>query len=285
MEFRPVSHLDRSRVGEIFGAAGEMLEAFDTWVTDPSALFEVGELDGEVVAVHRVRLIGDDLAWYEGLGVIPEGRGRGVGAAMVARAKAEAARIGAGRLRAMTTGGSDTGPDRMPGAGLLKAAGFRRLLALELWLASRLEGGEECRLPGPEEADRLFQLIEAHALSGYAGVFPGGFGVLDLAPETIGRLARRRQVLTTSSGGSLALLAGGPGLDALEVALVAGAPAALTDLLMSLRYEADLAGLPGAGIWAPAGSDLAQSLERAGYDNRQNPAWRWIHELSLGPWR
>ena len=54
VELRPARTADRERVVEICAAIWEghdyIPEVFDTWVQDPSGTFQVGEVDGEVVA-------------------------------------------------------------------------------------------------------------------------------------------------------------------------------------------------------------------------------------------
>ncbi|HKF77607.1 MAG TPA: GNAT family N-acetyltransferase, partial [Candidatus Dormibacteraeota bacterium] len=88
---RPV---DRSRIAEIsagvWGGNDYLMEVFDSWVSDPGASFQAAEVDGIVVAVHRLRPIARGVMYYEGLRVAEDHRRRGIGRAMLQEAIREA---------------------------------------------------------------------------------------------------------------------------------------------------------------------------------------------------
>lgn len=268
LEVRPVRPADRARVLEMVATVWDghdyIPEVFEEWVGDPGAWFQAGELGGEVVGVQRLRPIAPKVVWYEGLRVAPELRRQGVARAMLEAAVAQARGLGFEEVRLATAN---------PGAiALFRSAGFELLAAPRLWRGRRLEGDEPARMPSPADAGRLFEhLREDPALKVYGGVLANGEWALDASAELLGRLAGEGALRVTAGGRALAAVREGWGGDSLWAYFVSGGGAALRDLLMALRFEADTAGLSTVNLWAPEGHPGEAEFAATGYDSEAEP--------------
>ena len=154
---RPVRPADEARILEITKDVWEgrdyIPRVFDRWVSDAGAEFQAAEIDGEVVAVQRIRPYAPGLVWYEGLRVASTHRRRGIARAMLEAAVEEARQHGFREMRLATR-------DR-PAVELFESAGFRRLVEMRWWRGLRVEGGEPSRIPDPSEAPRLWSMASA----------------------------------------------------------------------------------------------------------------------------
>jgi GNAT superfamily N-acetyltransferase len=250
-----------------------MPAVFDRWVSDPGASFQAAELDGLVVALHRLRPIGDHLAWYEGLRVDSAYRRRGIARAMLraaideARQRFEEIRLGTGEEAARP---------------LFASEGFEQVLDVTWWRAGRIEGGEPARIPGPAEAEKLEAALRTDpAFAAYAGLNPAPSGAPDLDARELARLAAAGNLRAGPGGRALAGLQ--PGWSSRILAtFVSGAGGALQELLMALRFEADADDLRGVALIAPKDHPGAGDFEAVGYDWRDDPFSFTIHRLRLG---
>jgi GNAT superfamily N-acetyltransferase len=268
LDVRPVRPADRARVAEMVAAVWDghdyIPSVFDEWVGDPGSWFQAGELGGEVVGIQRLRPIAPRVVWYEGLRVAPEHRRRGVARAMLEAAVAQARGLGFAEIRLATAN-----PEAI---GLFRSAGFELLVAPRLWRGRRLEGDEPARMPPAADAGRLFAYLkEDPALEAYGGVLANGEWALDASPELLGRLAGEGALRVTAGGRALAAVREGWGGDTLWAYFVSGGGAALHDLLMALRFEADIAGLNGVNLWAPDGHPGEDQFAATGYDSEAEP--------------
>ena len=268
LEVRPVRPADRARVGEMVAAVWDghdyIPQVFDEWVGDPGAWFQAGELGGEVAGIQRLRPIAPRIVWYEGLRVAPEQRRRGVARAMLEAAVAQARGLGFAEIRLATAN-----PDAIA---LFRSAGFELLVAPRLWRGRRLEGDEPARMPSPADAGRLFAYLqEDPALESYGGVFAHGEWALDADAELLGRLAGEGALRVTAGGRALAAVREGWGGERLWAYFVSGSGAALHDLLLALRFEADSAGLTAVNLWAPDGHPGEDEFAATGYDSEAEP--------------
>ncbi|HVD00340.1 MAG TPA: GNAT family N-acetyltransferase [Candidatus Dormibacteraeota bacterium] len=268
LEVRPVRSADRARVTEmvtrVWDGHDYIPRVFDDWVADPGAWFQAGELGGEVVGVQRLRPIAPKVVWYEGLRVAPEQQRRGVARAMLEAAVAQTRGLGFEEIRL-----ASANPDAIA---LFRSAGFELLVDPRLWRGRRLEGDEPARMPSPADAGRLFaQLREDPALETYGRVFAQGEWALDASAELVGRLAAEGALRVTAGGRALAAVREGWGGDSLWAYFVSGSGAALHDLLLALRFEADTAGLSAVNLWAPEGHPGEDEFRATGYDSDSEP--------------
>jgi GNAT superfamily N-acetyltransferase len=276
VEIRPVRTSDRDRVAEITADVWEgrdyIARVFDEWVSDPGAWFQAAEVEGELVGVQRLRPIAADVVWYEGLRVASAHRRRGLARAMLTAAVAQARGLGFKTFRLATAN-----PDAIA---LFRSAGFALLVAPRLWRAGRLEGDEPARMPGPADADRLLRLVrEDPSLAAYGGVVASGEWALDLDAELLSRLAGEGALRIVAGGRALAAVREGWGGDNLWAYFVSGSGGALQELLLALRYEADVDGMEGVSLWAPDGHPGEEDFSATGYDSEAAP-FR-LHYFSL----
>lgn len=247
-------------VRDVWDGHDYLPEVFDEWVADPAGSFQAVEVEGEVVGVQRTRPVAPGVLYYEGMRVESRSRGRGIGAAMLEAAIEEARAAGFREMRLMSGN---------PAAiRIFERAGFERLSWLAGWLAGRVEGGEPARVPSPADAADLAERVRADpAFPLYGGVSSYWRAPVDIDAQLLAELA---------AGGFLrvngrALAALSPlRTDRLGVNFVFGSGAALQDLLMALRFEADADALDGVWLAAPAEHPAAGDLRAVGYDFRDD---------------
>lgn len=277
LTLRPVRPADRQRVLEIAAGVWEgsdyLPHVFDAWAADPGATFQAAEVDGIVVGVQRLRPIARRVMFYEGLRVAEEHRRQGIARAMLRQAVAETKALGFAEMR-LYTGSPEAGR-------LFVSEDFRLLVDCAVWNARRVEGGDPPRLASPEQATGLAERLRADpALAAYGGVDPNWNGALDVDAEYLGRLAEQGLVRVGSGARGLALVRPG-GHRRLPVTFLAGAGAALQDLLMALRFEADSLGMAGVAVLAPAGHPAAGDLGEVGYDLADDEGHACVYALEL----
>jgi GNAT superfamily N-acetyltransferase len=245
----------------------------DRWLANPASTFEVAELDGIVVGLHRLRPLTTGIVIYEGLRVAEEHRRRGIGRAMLRHALEEGAGQGFREMRAITGN---------PAAiGLFESEGFRRLVHCTAWLAGRMEGPDLPRLASPEEAQVLLgRLREDPAWGVYGGVNADWQEVSDLDEQLLGRLAAEGRVRVAGGGRALALLEA-DSQNRLAVSLVAGSGALLQDLLLGLRFEADSQDYEGVRLFAPSAHPGIEDLEEVGYRPAEGMTERYAYARQL----
>ena len=278
LEVRPVRPGDRERVEEISAGVWDghdyLPRVFDRWVGDPGAWFQAGELGGEVVGVQRLRPIAREVVWYEGLRVALDRRRQGVARALLEAAVAQARGLGFRVMRLATAS-----PEAIA---LFEAAGFQLLTAPRLWRGSRVEGEEPARMPAPGDGGRLFgYLAQDPALAAYGGVMANGEWALDVDGELLARLAGEGELRVTGGGRALAAVREGWGGDTLWAYFVSGSGAALHDLLLALRFEADSLGLAAVNLWAPDGHPGEEEFAATGYDSDAEPFRLSYYQLRI----
>ena len=274
---RPVRPADRDRVIEltrdIWDGHDYIPRVFDDWVSDAGAAFQAAEVDGVVVGLQRLRPYAPGLIWYEGLRVATPHRRQGVARAMLASAIAEAREQGFRQMRLATRSG--------PTTHLFESAGFRRMQETQWWRGPRVEGGESARIPDPLEAKKLWSTVAASpGIELYGGVTSDMNGARDLDAAELERLARIGWLRVGVAGRAIAGLRD-PWSTNIAVAFVAGRGAALRDLLLALRFEADADGLDHVTITLPPGHPAAEDLNASGYDLADEDDSAFVYGLTL----
>jgi len=277
LSLRPVRPADRERILEmtrdVWDGRDYIPRVFDDWITDAGAAFQAAEVDGVVVGLQRLRPYGPGLIWYEGLRVASTHRRQGVARAMLQSAVAEAREQGFRDMRLATAN---------PGAvRLFESEGFRRLVDVRWWRGVRVEGGEPARIPEPDEASKLWPAIAAsRGIELYGGVTADFNGARDLGADELQRLARGGMLRVGPGGRAVAGLREpwGPNL---AVAFIAGSGAALRELLMALRFEADADGLGHVTVSLPRGHPASDDLRASGYDLANAEDAAYIYGLVL----
>ncbi len=260
LTIRPVRPADKERVSEmvreIWDGHDYLPQRFDDWVGDPAASFQAFELDGTVVGVHRLRPIASGLIFYEGMRVDPALQRQGIGSAMLEAAIEEAGAAGFHEMRLVSAN-----PHAIR---LFGRRGFERRAWLTSWLAGRVEGGDPARVADPADAGRLAAGVKDDpAYAAYGGVSSYWSAPLDIDEALLRQLAS--EGLIRVNGRALAGLSP-TRTDRLGVNFVFGSGAALQDLLMALRFEADIDGMDGVWLAAPPDHPATGDLQAVGYD-------------------
>ena len=274
---RPVRAADRERIVEltrdVWDGHDYIPRVFDEWVSEAGAEFQAVEVDGEVVGLQRMRPYAPGLVWYEGLRVASTHRRRGIARSMLQSAIDEAREQGFNEMR-LATGNADAVP-------LFESAGFKRLVDVRWWKGLRVEGGDPARIPDPKEAERLWSAVaQSQGLELYHGVSADFDGARDLGAPELARLASIGMLRAAAGGRAVAALREGWGRN-LRVAFVAGRGAALRDLLLALRYEADADGVDHVTVALPRGHPAGDDLNASGYDLANSDDHAFIYGLRL----
>ncbi|HEY4915168.1 MAG TPA: GNAT family N-acetyltransferase [Candidatus Dormibacteraeota bacterium] len=277
LTLRPMRAADRERVVEIsrdiWDGHDYLPRVFDDWLGDAGATFQAAELDGVVVGVQRLRPFGPGLVWYEGLRVASTHRRQGLARAMLASAIAGARDQGFREMRLGTAN-----PDAVH---LFESLGFRRLVDVRWWRASRVEGGEPARMPDPTEARKVWTGVEkSSGVELYHGVSADFNGARDMDAAELERLAQAGMLRIGPGGRAIAGLRE-PWGNNLAVAFLAGRGGALRELLMALRYEADADGLDHVTVTLPRDHPAADDMTASGYDLANDEDNAYIYGLLL----
>jgi GNAT superfamily N-acetyltransferase len=274
---RPVRPADRERVIEItrdvWDGHDYIPRVFDDWVSDASAAFQAVEVDGVVVGLQRIRPYAEGLVWYEGLRVASSHRRQGIARSMLESAIAEAREQGFHEMR-LGTGNPDA-------VALFESVGFQRLVDVRWWKAGRVEGGDPARIPDPKEAERLWSAVASSpGLELYHGVIPDFNAARDLGAPALAALASEGMLRAGAGGRAIAGLREAWGNN-LAVAFIAGRGAALRDLLLELRYEADADSLDHVTVTLPRGHPAGDDMNASGYDLANADDSAYIYGLKL----
>ena len=277
LTLRPVRPADRERILEITRDVWEghdyLPRVFDGWVSDAAAAFQAVEVDGVVVGVQRMRPYAEGLVWYEGLRVASSHRRRGIARSMLESAIAEAREQGFREMR-LATGNAEAVP-------LFESVGFKRLIDVRWWRAGRVEGGDPARIPDPKDAERLWSAVASSpGLDLYHGVTADFNGARDLGAPELAVLAGDGMLRAAPGGRAVAGLREAWGNN-LAVSFVAGRGAALRDLLLALRYEADADGLDHVTVSLPRGHPAGDDMNASGYDLANADDSAYIYGLKL----
>ena len=259
--------------GDVWQGTDYLPDVFDEWASDPGASFQAAELEGTVVAVQRMRPIARRVMFYEGLRVASSHRRRGIARAMLRQAIDESRGLRFKQVR-LYTGNPDAGS-------LFASEGFRLLTDCSVWTARRVEGGDPPRLPAPSDAAGLAERLRTDpALAAYGGVMADWHATLDVDAGLLEHMAEQGLVRIGAGGRGLVLLRSGA-RRRLPVTFLAGSGAAVQDLLLGLRFEADSLDIDGVAVLAPATHPAAGDLTEAGYDLAADEGHAYVYALDL----
>jgi len=168
-----------------------------------------------------------------------------------------------------------------PAVGLFESAGFRRLNEVRWWRGLRLEGGEPARIPGPDEAKRLWPWVSTSpGIELYGSVSADLNESHDIDASELERLAAAGMLRLALSGRAVAAMRE-PWARNLGVAFIAGRGGAMQDLLMALRYEADADDAAHVTVNVPPSHPAEDDLRATGYDFDDAEANAYIYALKL----
>jgi len=144
-----------------------------------------------------------------------------------------------------------------------------------------VEGGDPARIPDPKDAERLWSAVASSpGLDLYHGVTADFNGARDLGAPELAVLAGDGMLRAAPGGRAVAGLREAWGNN-LAVSFVAGRGAALRDLLLALRYEADADGLDHVTVALPRGHPAGDDMNASGYDLANADDRAYIYGLKL----
>ena len=242
MEFRPAGPEDAERVREICRDIWEgrdyLMRAIDRWIAEGGVY--VGVVGGALVGMSRIKRLGADDWWLEGLRVAPGRQGKGYGRLLHRATMEELRRRARGVVRFCTADTNRSVP-------LARRDGFTEILNLPF--LDRSYGGES---PGPlEEAlarngareakpgePGLLEFLLKACRGDYAGLLPRGWHHRTATAPTLSEeLAGARILVRGGAGVVEAALVSNPSSQYdgdLDLILVAGPPEAVGSLLPCL---------------------------------------------------
>ena len=277
LELRPARPADREAMlevtREIWDGHDYLPRVFDEWVGDPGATFQAAEVEGEVAGFQRLRPLSAEAVLYEGLRVGTRFRRQGLARQMLTAAVHQARSLGFKVMRL-----SSENPHAIA---LFTSVGFELELDTKFGFAPAIEGADPPSLGRPADAERLFRAISADpGYAAYKGFFVDGAMVLPLSLAELTRQAELGKVRIGAGGRALVIARPWAG-DDLWAGFVAGSGAALRDLLLALRSEADLAGSRRVCVFLPDGHPARGDLEQTGYDFESDPGHLAHYALRL----
>jgi GNAT superfamily N-acetyltransferase len=285
---RPARPEDRPEVERICAHTWEwgdyIPEVWDAWLADERAVLQVGEMDGQAVAVNRVVFQSPDQVWLEGMRVDPERRRRGIGWQFMEHDLAYAQERGAKVVR-LATGHSNTAVHTM-----VARVGMVRIGAAQLLVAEPIPGGSLPEILGPEQAAQVTAFLQrSSVLAHMHGLYDSGWAWQTLSPERVAEmLAAGQMVALLTPKEELAALAAvltDPERDGLWVGYAdaaSGQPEAVTALAAALRTHAARLGAGKTEAMLPDLLWLRDAFRAAGYDQGEWKGELWIFERRLG---
>ncbi|GAC1327702.1 MAG: hypothetical protein NVSMB17_02100 [Candidatus Dormibacteria bacterium] len=258
---------DQARVEEIchevFRGDDHVPGQFEAWLDAEDGNFSVAEVDGRVAAIHRVVAAGAGVAWYEGLRVAPEFRGRGLGRQMVRMAMESARRRGAVEMRL------NAGPEC---GRFFEQLGFTPLVEVARWDAAPRPRGQVPAVLAPEHsAVALGWFRQDGAFRRYPGLNPVFGRTHEGDQRNVDRLARDGRLRFCGDVPAFAaVIPPGTSADPLRVTFLAGRGDSMQELLEGLRHHAHTDGHALVRVLAPADHPCSSELAASGFDIRDD---------------
>jgi len=224
---------------------------FDDWVKDRRGGVWLGLLDGRVVGVGKLTLLGDGEAWLHALRVHPRFRGRGLARALIEHRLARAKRLGARIAR------FDTGDENAAMHHLARRLGFRRVGRYVWWTRAARAGGPPRRATPRDEA-AIWRLVRENS----DGIHHSDYARRQLTRADVRTSISRGRCLVAEDPPRAAALVT-VDEDGLRVQCFAGHGRALRELAAGLAAEARRRG--ERRVWSATSARHWRTLAAAGY--------------------
>lgn len=255
----------------LWEGADPVPQAFRRWLADHEGTTHVAELNGTVVAIHRLSAAGNHVGWYEGLRVAPDYQRRGIATSMLNTAVGLARKRGFREIRMTATS---------PAARrLVEEFGFKLDEQLERWESPARQVPPASY--GLEEADAnaAIDWLRADAsFLAHPGLSPAFGGAKGADSRMLRDLAAAGRIRMSEDGTAMAALLEGAITEPLRVSFIAGAGLSLVGLLEGLAGEAAAGGHPLVRVLLPPNHPAAPDLAAARYRRRDDLL---VHVYSL----
>lgn len=265
VKVRPARPSDKeplmSFIRNVWGGHDYIPHVWDEWIRDDSARMFVLEADGRPVAMNRVRFLEDGTAWFEGVRVHPDFRGRGLATILGENSMRLATGKGISLFR-LTSNSRNRSSHRQVGR-----MGFREVARFSVYEPSarkklvRSPGVRKATTADVDEVIRVMRASEEWELG--RGVIWDSFTAISLTPEVVTRLAREESILLLDGAVAIAR----PGKEGKEVwsqvSFVGGDPSSSLKLVEHIFSSTERVDWKIAYI--PQGSALIRSLRLGGF--------------------
>jgi len=281
---RPARPDDRPAVERICAHTWEwgdyIPEVWDDWLADERAVLQIGEIDGQVVAVNRIVFHSSDQAWFEGMRVDPERRRQGIAWQFMEHDLALARERGAKVVR-LATGDFNTPVHAMVARVGMALIGSEALLAAEA-----TPNGPAPAILGPERSAQVMAFLQhSPALAHMHGLYDCGWAWQTLSAERVTEMLAAGQMVALLTPkeelAALAVVFFEPEWDRMWIGYVdaaPGQPEAAMAIAAALRAHAARLGSPKIEAMLPDLAWLRDAFQAAGYDQGDWKGEMWIFE-------
>ncbi|MDG6902302.1 MAG: GNAT family N-acetyltransferase [Nitrososphaerota archaeon] len=260
---RPARQSDKkplmSFIKDVWGGHDYIPYVWDWWMKDPNGKMFVVEVDGVPVGMNRVRFLEDGSAWFEGVRVHPDFRGRGLATMLGENSMKVAKEMGIGVFR-LVSGSRNYLAHRQ-----IARIRFEEISRFSVYEPpkGRRRGRKVARRAKSEDAPAVISLIErSKEYRTGGGFFFHGYTAASLNPEVIRKLVSEgaiwrfgEAVAVTREYGERwtweeICFVGGPAEDALE----------LIDSVLGWSRRAKV-----RWVFVPQGSPIIHGLRARGF--------------------
>lgn len=249
-------------IRHVWGGHDYLPYVWDQWLRDPHGVMSVVEVDGVPVGMNKVTFLEDGSAWFEGVRVHPDFRGKGL-ASMLGENSMRLARERGVRAFRLTSGSTNRAAHRQ--IARIRFSETSRISVYRPpkgWRLRRNRRAVRAVLGGVARVIDLIQKSKEYRLG--KGVFWHEYKAASLTPEVVARLVKEGAVWTF--GDAVAVTReGGEGGGKWEEYCFLGGPVkdavTLLDSVMGWRKGASV-----RWVFVPQGSPLIHALRSRGFE-------------------
>jgi RimJ/RimL family protein N-acetyltransferase len=243
------------------------------WLDDCRGCLQVATRNGDVVGLQHVAVLPDGSAWLEGIRVVPEMQGAGIGSALLQAGIRWARLAGCPAVRLATSSGNEASNRIAEKEGVRVRAQFQRVEARPA------PGEQSARIALPTELDSVWEWVQREGIEYYTE----GWTAHRLTWDRVRFLLAVHAIAVVdgeSSIEAMAIATLSERRPSLRIGLLHGSASGVSALASWLRARAaerDLNRLQG-----PLAADerCLQVLQAAGFDTEQT-WWMVLRELLL----
>ena len=264
-QVRPARASDKkplmSFIRKVWGGHDYLPYVWDSWLDDPRGRMFVVEVDGVPVGMNRVAFLEDGSAWFEGVRVHPDFRGRGLATMLGENSLRVAEKRGAKVFR-LTSGSTNKPAHRqIARIGFEEASRVSVYRPPKAWKRRRGRGAKRATLEDLAEVTELIEGSKEYRLG--KGVFWHEYKAAALTPEVVRRLVGEGAVWRFGKAAAVTK-EGGEGGGAWEEYCFIGGPTedslGLLDSVMGWRKGARV-----RWVFIPQGSPLIHAVRARGF--------------------
>jgi len=290
MLFRPAKQSDVPRIRKL---AKDIWEGFDylgsvieDWIAEGGVY--VGEIEGSVVGVTRIKRNGPEELWLEGLRVDPAHHGKGYGRLMHEAVMAELAKLRPAKVRWSSA-------DTNLSVSMAEPSGFRVILK-QPFLFLKIEPTQQgqpltevlkktgVRVAEPTEPGLVKYLLKV-CREGYAGLLCLGWQYVEATADRIEKLLQHSTVIVIGEPGQLqaaALISTDPHYDkGVNLNIISGSPT-LIERLIPYLYPLLQSALPKChGLEVISPERYLPGFLANGYKQPDSFTWQVVFEMII----